>query len=445
MAKPWEELHTAISTEEEFQEAINYKGLTCARPDPAPPPRGFRPRHPRRHREHRGTAGPEAPDRYSSAFSCLLPMRSSAESALATWDCGIRPAGRPGSAPEPPLPAISETVGAPAVLQRHNKSKKCIARTSCISARGTGRANTGPRVKAECSFRASPRDAAAGMEVHAGWCGPCTAVVPTMKKISWEQIEERRSATAQRPRPKGAPSRDPPRSRAAAQQRRPPPTPRRASCRFPYARLPCSALTSRPSSRAAAPRCSLSWPTATPSSPSPSTRTAPRSRPFTLHSRPHTRSSDGSSRTHAKPLGAARIGVRRLLLTSAWAVPAPEPPGLPLRRVSDDALSDERPPTREAIAQIRRLTVCAALRAQPLFIFWRKGTKLTVCAPAAARSLARALTCDCLGITDPIHQTTTRSVTDCKLAQVVDGVNTYAIKDYVEGHAPSKADVAAEE
>jgi len=31
------------------------------------------------------------------------------------------------------------------------------------------------------------------------------------------------------------------------------------------------------------------------------------------------------------------------------------------------------------------------------------------------------------------------------LAQVVDGVNTYAIKDYVEGHAPSTAEVAAEE
>ncbi|MGB1594943.1 MAG: thioredoxin domain-containing protein [Promethearchaeia archaeon] len=29
MAKPWEELHTKIATDEEYAEAINYKGLTC--------------------------------------------------------------------------------------------------------------------------------------------------------------------------------------------------------------------------------------------------------------------------------------------------------------------------------------------------------------------------------------------------------------------------------
>ncbi|KAJ1473732.1 hypothetical protein T484DRAFT_1972359 [Baffinella frigidus] len=44
-------------------------------------------------------------------------------------------------------------------------------------------------------------------------------------------------------------------------------------------------------------------------------------------------------------------------------------------------------------------------RSKPLFVMWRKGTKLTI----------------------------------------IDGVNTYALKDYVEGHAPSKADVASED
>ena len=29
MAKPWEELHTQISTEEEYTKSIAYKGLTC--------------------------------------------------------------------------------------------------------------------------------------------------------------------------------------------------------------------------------------------------------------------------------------------------------------------------------------------------------------------------------------------------------------------------------
>ena len=31
-----------------------------------------------------------------------------------------------------------------------------------------------------------------GMEVHAGWCGPSTAVVPTLKKLQWDMVEERR-------------------------------------------------------------------------------------------------------------------------------------------------------------------------------------------------------------------------------------------------------------
>jgi len=29
LRQPWEELHATISTEEEFKEACNYKGLTC--------------------------------------------------------------------------------------------------------------------------------------------------------------------------------------------------------------------------------------------------------------------------------------------------------------------------------------------------------------------------------------------------------------------------------
>lgn len=227
------------------------------------------------------------------------------------WPPGIMGSGRrdaPALRLSPPCLLFPRPLAPRLSCSGTTRAKNASHAPRCISARGTGRANTGPRVKAECSFRASPRDAAAGMEVHAGWCGPCTAVVPTMKKISWEQIEERRSAAAQRPRPNGAPPRDPPRSRAAAQQRRPPPTPRHASCRFPYSRFSCSALTSRPSSRAAAPRCSLSWPTATPSSPSPSTRTAPRSRPFTLHSRPHTRSSD-AARARTRSLWARRASV----------------------------------------------------------------------------------------------------------------------------------------
>ena len=32
MAKPWEELHTQIATDDEFNKAIAYKGLTCTRP-----------------------------------------------------------------------------------------------------------------------------------------------------------------------------------------------------------------------------------------------------------------------------------------------------------------------------------------------------------------------------------------------------------------------------
>jgi hypothetical protein len=34
--------------------------------------------------------------------------------------------------------------------------------------------------------------AIAGMEVHAGWCGPSTAVVPTLKKLQWDMVEEKR-------------------------------------------------------------------------------------------------------------------------------------------------------------------------------------------------------------------------------------------------------------
>mmetsp|Transcript_19707 Transcript_19707/g.40179 ORF Transcript_19707/g.40179 Transcript_19707/m.40179 type:complete len:125 (+) Transcript_19707:69-443(+) len=32
------------------------------------------------------------------------------------------------------------------------------------------------------------------MEVHAGWCGPCTAVEPTLKKVHWDLVEERSCA-----------------------------------------------------------------------------------------------------------------------------------------------------------------------------------------------------------------------------------------------------------
>mmetsp|Transcript_30383 Transcript_30383/g.74638 ORF Transcript_30383/g.74638 Transcript_30383/m.74638 type:complete len:125 (+) Transcript_30383:43-417(+) len=32
------------------------------------------------------------------------------------------------------------------------------------------------------------------MEVYAGWCGPCTAVVPTLKKLHWDLVEERSAA-----------------------------------------------------------------------------------------------------------------------------------------------------------------------------------------------------------------------------------------------------------
>lgn len=33
-----------------------------------------------------------------------------------------------------------------------------------------------------------------GLEIHAGWCGPCTAVVPTLKKLQWDLVEERSCA-----------------------------------------------------------------------------------------------------------------------------------------------------------------------------------------------------------------------------------------------------------
>mmetsp|Transcript_1152 Transcript_1152/g.2479 ORF Transcript_1152/g.2479 Transcript_1152/m.2479 type:complete len:125 (-) Transcript_1152:144-518(-) len=32
------------------------------------------------------------------------------------------------------------------------------------------------------------------LEIHAGWCGPCTAVVPTLKKLHWDLVEERSAA-----------------------------------------------------------------------------------------------------------------------------------------------------------------------------------------------------------------------------------------------------------
>lgn len=38
----------------------------------------------------------------------------------------------------------------------------------------------------------------AGMEVHAGWCGPCTAVEPTLKKLHWDLVEVRDTICAVR-------------------------------------------------------------------------------------------------------------------------------------------------------------------------------------------------------------------------------------------------------
>jgi len=32
------------------------------------------------------------------------------------------------------------------------------------------------------------------LEVHSGWCGPCAAMVPTLKKLQWDMVEERGSA-----------------------------------------------------------------------------------------------------------------------------------------------------------------------------------------------------------------------------------------------------------
>eukprot|EP00292_Cryptomonas_paramecium_P019483 CAMPEP_0113666804 /NCGR_PEP_ID=MMETSP0038_2-20120614/3081_1 /TAXON_ID=2898 /ORGANISM="Cryptomonas paramecium" /LENGTH=124 /DNA_ID=CAMNT_0000582343 /DNA_START=3 /DNA_END=377 /DNA_ORIENTATION=- /assembly_acc=CAM_ASM_000170 len=32
------------------------------------------------------------------------------------------------------------------------------------------------------------------LEVHSGWCGPCLAVVPTLKKLHWDLVEERAAA-----------------------------------------------------------------------------------------------------------------------------------------------------------------------------------------------------------------------------------------------------------
>ena len=83
MAKPWEELHTQISTDKELQEAVAYKGLTC----------------------------------------------------------------------------------------------KLQIKKVAIQSRDT---------------KSDPKTA--GLEIHAGWCGPCTAVVPTLKKLQWDLVEERSAA-----------------------------------------------------------------------------------------------------------------------------------------------------------------------------------------------------------------------------------------------------------
>jgi hypothetical protein len=328
MAKPWEELHTAISTEEEFQEAINYKGLTCARPDPAPPPRGFRPRHPRRHREHRGAAGPEAPDRYSSFLSCLLPMRSSAESALATWDYGIRPAGRPGSAPEPPLPAISETVGAPAVLQRHNKSKECIARTSMhFGARHGPREHRAPRESRVqlpgLTARRGGRHGGARRLVRPLHGGRTDDEEDFVGADRGAKVRYRAAPTPQRR--SVARSAAQPRSRAAAAS--PADSPARV-LPFPLRPPPvlCADLVPLLPRRSAALQLVVANSDAIESLAEYKNRSkvAPLYPP-----QPPTHALFGrSSCAHAKPLGAARVGVRRLLLTSAWAVPAPEPPGV---------------------------------------------------------------------------------------------------------------------
>mmetsp|Transcript_30109 Transcript_30109/g.96867 ORF Transcript_30109/g.96867 Transcript_30109/m.96867 type:complete len:170 (-) Transcript_30109:1020-1529(-) len=32
------------------------------------------------------------------------------------------------------------------------------------------------------------------LEVHAGWCGPCTAAIPTLKKLHWDMVEEKSAA-----------------------------------------------------------------------------------------------------------------------------------------------------------------------------------------------------------------------------------------------------------
>lgn len=32
------------------------------------------------------------------------------------------------------------------------------------------------------------------MEVYAGWCGTCTAALPTLKKLHWDLVEERSAA-----------------------------------------------------------------------------------------------------------------------------------------------------------------------------------------------------------------------------------------------------------
>jgi hypothetical protein len=107
-AKPWEELHTQISTNDEYKKMIAYKGLTCTCSCPS-----------------------------LCCRSC--PSRCAFLSRFPRQLCGAPDLGRAAGV------------------------------------------------------------AIAGMEVHAGWCGPSTAVVPTLKKLQWDMVEERRY------RPRGTP------------------------------------------------------------------------------------------------------------------------------------------------------------------------------------------------------------------------------------------------
>ena len=113
MAKPWEELHTQIATNEEYEKSIAYKGLTCV--------------------------------------CSTLSLR------VALLRLPAQPF--PGSAPRTPR-----------------------GRVLCVERLGWVRLTWG-RASAVATL---------GMEVHAGWCGPSTAVVPTLKKLQWDMVEERR-------------------------------------------------------------------------------------------------------------------------------------------------------------------------------------------------------------------------------------------------------------